>query len=158
MILSDREIQEYVGKKDLIFPFVEEQVTPNGYDLSIEEAELINGSVEKIENNDGTIEIPSKKSFIVLTKEAVSLPEDITGRLQIKTKFARRGIVGSFGEVDAGFAGKLNLCFFNGNDEKITLEKGKPMVQIIFERMEEKSEKAYEERSGNYQNQDKIIK
>jgi len=51
MILSDREIQEYVGKKDLIFPFVEEQVTPNGYDLSIEEAELINGSVEKIENN-----------------------------------------------------------------------------------------------------------
>lgn len=156
MILSDKEINKYVDEMDLIHPFKEKQLTPNGYDVSIENVELINDV--KLLLVDGTYLVPRKMTFIVLTQEKVTMPNNIAGRLSIKTKYARKGLILSPGVVDAGFIGKLNLCFYNANEEPIFLEKGKPIVQLVFEKMEDGSEKNYAERSGNYQNQDKIIK
>jgi dCTP deaminase len=156
MILSDKEINKYVSDVDLIHPFEEKQLTPNGYDVSIEEIELINDV--KLLLVDGKYQIPRKMSFIVLTKEKVSMPKNIVGRLSIKTKYARKGFILSPGVVDAGFVGKLNLCFYNANEDPVLVEKGKPIVQLVFERMADGSAKAYAERSGNYQDQDRIIK
>ena len=156
MILSDEEINNYVDKMDLIHPFVEKQLTPNGYDVSIKEIELLRE--EKLMIQNGNYLIPQKTSFIVLTKETVNMPADIVGRLSIKTKYARKGFILSPGVVDAGFVGKLNLCFYNANDQPVLVEKGKPIVQLVFEKINKKVSKKYDERSGNYQDQDRIIK
>lgn len=156
MILSDNSIKELVEKIKLIKPFNEKQLTPNGYDVSIEKIERING--ENTKEKDDKYYIEPGEYFIVLTKEKVNMPKNIVGRLSIKTKFARKGIILSPGVVDAGFIGKLNLCFYNANGIPVAIEKGRTIVQLVFEKMEKDSEKTYEQRSGNYQNQKDIMK
>lgn len=155
MILSDEEISTYVTRMDFIHPFIEKQLTPNGYDVSIEDVDLLHDSICL---KDGVFTIPKQSAFIVLTKERVTLPYDVVGRLSIKTSYARKGLILSPGVVDAGFSGKLNLCFFNAGNDAVSLEKGKTIVQLVFEKMAKGSLKAYAERSGHYQHQDKIIK
>jgi dCTP deaminase len=155
MILSDKEINNLISKMELIHPFNEKQLTPNGYDVSVENIESITNN--KIIDRENDYLIPKKTVFIVLTVEKINLPANVVGRLSIKTKYARKGLILSPGVVDAGFCGKLNLCMYNANELPVEIEKGKPIVQLVFEKMK-KSRKTYEERSGNYQNQDKIIR
>lgn len=157
MILSDKEIYDLVSKVELLHPFDEKQLTPNGYDVSVENIEAINNS-NKILSRETDFFVPKKTTFIVLTVEKINMPANVVGRLSIKTKYARKGLILSPGVVDAGFSGKLNLCMYNANDQPIEIEKTKPIVQLVFEKMEGTSEKTYSERSGNYQNQDKIIR
>jgi dCTP deaminase len=82
----------------------------------------------------------------------------MTALLQIKTKYARKGVILSPGAVDAGFHGKLVLSMFNSSNNHLHIKCGDPVCQILFVKMTSKAEKPYAERSGNYQNQNNIIR
>ncbi len=148
MLLSDKEIVEAVVRKQLsIEPFNRKNLTPNGYDLTIDEI-MISKTGEKI--NEGKIKIPSMAHFLVSTKEYVKLI-NVSGSLWIRTSFARKGIIGSFGKVDVGFEGNLTLSAFNAGKE-IELGIGERFAQLVFERIK-KPEMLYFQRSGNYMGQ-----
>ncbi|AAT42715.1 dCTP deaminase [Picrophilus oshimae] len=135
-MLNDLEIINMAKRSLLISKnFDEKCLTPNGYDLRIND--IIPGNDIK----KGTV-------FFVSSYEEIKLPDNIIGLLFIRSSFARKGIFGSFGVVDAGYMGNLTLSFYNAlNDVKI--ERYERIVQIVFERIE-KPEKTYSERSGNY--------
>lgn len=95
--------------------------------------------------------------FMVLTKETVEMPNNIMADLRIKTKWARQGTIGSFGAIDAGFKGKLNLSMFNGKNNFLNIPVDSTICQILFIKMTNSAKKLYAERSGNYQNQNKIM-
>jgi dCTP deaminase len=148
MILSDKEIVEAVVRRQIsIEPFNRKNLTPNGYDLSIEEI-MIPKTGEKI--RDGKTKIPSMTHFLVSTKEYVKLA-GVSGSLWIRTTFARKGIISSFGKADVGFEGNLTLSAFNAGDE-IEIGIGERFAQIVFERIT-KPEMLYAQRSGNYMGQ-----
>ncbi|PIV67790.1 MAG: dCTP deaminase, partial [Euryarchaeota archaeon CG01_land_8_20_14_3_00_38_12] len=129
MLLSDKEIVEAVVRKQIsIEPFNRKNLTPNGYDLTVDEI-MITKTGEKI--NQGKIKIPSMTHFLVSTKEYVKLT-GVSGSLWIRTTFARKGIISSFGKVDVGFEGNLTLSAFNAGDE-IEISIGERFAQIIFE-------------------------
>jgi dCTP deaminase len=69
-----------------------------------------------------------------------------------RSSFARRGILGSFGFVDAGFRGQLTLSFYNSSSDPLKLKAGDRIAQIVFHRIDQPVERNYEQRSGNYQN------
>ena len=151
MLLADNEILELVEKGELIVEgFKHENLTPNGYDLSIREV-LIPSKGESIK--EGSAQIPPLTWFLIGTEEVVELPKGITGQLWIRTSWARKGVMASFGKVDAGFRGDLTFSAFNASSNSIEVPIGSKFAQIIFMRMSTKPSKAYEERSGNYQNQ-----
>ncbi|MDG6220797.1 MAG: dCTP deaminase, partial [Candidatus Thermoplasmatota archaeon] len=77
----------------------------------------------------------------------------VCGHLWIRTSWARRGAISSFGVVDAGFEGTLTLSAFNGSQETIEMPIGQRFAQIVFHRLSEDAEAGYEKRSGNYQGQ-----
>ncbi|MDY6984848.1 MAG: dCTP deaminase [Candidatus Thermoplasmatota archaeon] len=136
MILSDLGITEAIKKGELkIDPFDREALTPNGYDLSINE---MRGFPEP------------KSFFLVSTTEFIELSGNICAQLWVRSSFARRGIFCSFGKVDAGFEGTLTIGCFNAGDERIELKKGERFVQIVFERMLSPAEKKY---TGRYRGQ-----
>ncbi len=143
--LSDREIISLSGKGQLIAEeFRVESVTPNGYDLraavlSLDGKEMENGS------------IPSGRHFLVATMEYLKLPEDVMGQIWVRSSYARRGVIGSFGAVDAGYHGTLTLSFFNSGTDELKINRGDRIAQIVFHRMESLPEKSYSQRSGNYQ-------
>lgn len=150
-ILSDNDILNFIKNNELgIEPFVEKNLTPNGYDLSIEEV-FIKKTNEHIK--DGVAVIPPQTWFAISTKEYVKMGPQITSQLWIRSSYARKGILASFGKVDAGFHGTLTISCFNSNDETIEIPIGDRFCQIVFENMLSVPSELYEKKSGNYQNQ-----
>ena len=150
MILSDRDIRAMVEDGEIeISPFSEDNLTPNGYDLSIGEI-YVRKTNEHVK--EGKIRIPPLTWFAVSTKEFIGLGDKVTAQLWIRSSYARRGIFASFGKVDAGFRGNLTIGCFNA-DREVELQVGDRFCQIVFELLESEVEKTYDKRSGHYQNQ-----
>ncbi len=149
MILSDKAIRSMAKSGMLISEnYSEKSLTPNGYDLRINE--IMYGG-----NRHEEVPVKTGGQFFISTMEKVKIPENIAGMLWIRSSYSRKGLFGSFGFVDAGFEGSLTLSFFNAGPE-MTIRKNDRIVQIVFIRMEESAEKTYDLRSGNYQNSDGI--
>lgn len=150
-ILSDGDIEKSIINCELsIEPYKQKNLTPNGYDLSIGEI-YIKKTGEHIKQ--GIISIPPLTWFAISTKEYVKMGPCITSQLWIRSSYARRGILASFGKVDAGFEGTLTISCFNSNDEEIEIPIGDRFCQIVFENLSTKPNALYNERSGSYQNQ-----
>ena len=150
-ILSDVDIKRCMNDNELgIEPFIEKNLTPNGYDLSIDEV-FIKKTDEHIK--DGKAVIPPMTWFAISTKEFVKMGPQITSQLWIRSSYARKGVMASFGKVDAGFHGTLTISCFNSNDEPLEIPIGDRFCQIVFENMESIPSELYDKKSGNYQNQ-----
>jgi len=150
-ILSDIDIKRCIQKNELgIEPFVEKNLTPNGYDLSIDEI-FIRKTDEHIK--EGMAKIPAQTWFAISTKEFVKVGSKITSQLWIRSSYARKGVMASFGKVDAGFHGTLTISCFNSNDEPLEIPIGDRFCQIVFENMQSAPSELYDKKSGNYQNQ-----
>jgi dCTP deaminase len=150
-ILSDIDIKSSIKNKDLnIEPFNEKNLTPNGYDLSIDEV-YIKKTNDHVK--EGTATIPPLTWFVISTKEFVKMGPQITSQLWIRSSYARKGIMASFGKVDAGFHGTLTISCFNSNDEPLKIPIGDRFCQIVFENMSSIPSELYDKKSGKYQNQ-----
>ena len=151
MILSDVDILDLIKKQELgIEPFIEKNLTPNGYDLSIDEI-YIKKSDEHIKK--GIAKVPAQTWFAISTKEFVKMGPKITSQLWIRSSYARKGVMASFGKVDAGFHGTLTISCFNSNDEALEIPIGDRFCQIVFENMSSIPSELYDKKSGNFQNQ-----
>lgn len=145
--LSDRDIKALVQKKMLISEhFEEKNMTPNGYDLTVGEIKVNSDSIT------AEATVPGTSRFLVSSREFMNMPDDIIGMIWIRSSYARKGVLGSFGLVDAGFRGNLTLTFYNSSAEPIQIISGDRIAQIVFIRLESSADQSYSERSGNYQN------
>lgn len=150
-ILSDKDIENAINSNDLgIEPFNKKNLTPNGYDLSIDEI-FIKKTDEYIK--EGMALIPPLTWFAISTKEFVKMGSQITSQLWIRSSYARKGIFASFGKVDAGFHGTLTISCFNSNNEELEIPIGDRFCQIVFEKLSSTPSELYNKKSGNYQNQ-----
>ena len=150
-MLSDSDIIGMMKSGDIVLQgFKPGNLTPNGYDLTI--GEIFLPSLDQ-KTKEGDVTIPPATWFLVGTEEVVELKKGITGQLWIRTSWARKGVIGSFGKIDAGFRGNLTLSAFNASNMPLKISVGDRFAQIVFVRMLTPSEKGYDERSGNYQDQ-----
>lgn len=150
-ILSDEDIESSIKNSELgIEPFNQKNLTPNGYDLSIDEV-YIKKTEEHI--REGMASIPPLTWFAISTKEFVKMGPRISSQLWIRSSYARKGILASFGKVDAGFHGTLTISCFNSSDQDIAIPIGDRFCQIVFEHLSTAPKALYNERSGTYQNQ-----
>jgi dCTP deaminase len=155
-ILSDRDILARRAAGDLgIEPFDERCLTPNGYDLRVAEVMLPDVGPAAV-HREGKVVVPPGERFLVSTVERVRMPADVTAQLWIRSSFARRGVFGAFGKIEAGFEGTLTVGGLNTAKQPLDLPIGERFCQVVFERMESAPRKLYAERSGNYQGQSGI--
>ncbi|MFW6040890.1 MAG: dCTP deaminase [Thermoplasmatota archaeon] len=149
MILSDTQIEQLLRDGHIeIKDYNPNNLTPNGYDLTIEEISVKGERTV----DEGNVPIPSETWFAVSTKEYVIFPSDIAGELWIRTTWARKGVLSSFGMIDAGFEGNLTLIGYN-TYQKIEIPIGETFAQMVLHLLSDESEKQYAQRSGNYQSQ-----
>jgi len=150
-VLSDKDIEGSLKNDELdIDPFDQKNLTPNGYDLTIAEV-----YIKKTEKHikEGKAKIPPLSWFAISTREFVKMGPQITSQLWIRSSYARKGVMASFGKVDAGFHGTLTISCFNSNDEELEIPIGDRFCQIVFERLSSTPSELYEKKSGRYQNQ-----
>ena len=150
-VLSDSDILDLMKNRRLrIEGFREENLTPNGYDVTVEEIWIPNKDARLTE---GVAEIPGREWFVIGTKEFLELPSDIVGGIWIRTTWVRKGILSSFGRIDAGFNGNLTFSAFNAATTSVGIPIGDRFAQVVFEELRSAASESYSMRSGNYQGQ-----
>ncbi len=150
-LLSDADILRWRAKGELeIEPFVPNHLTPNGYDVTIEEVAVPSKDLKVAE---GIARVPPLARFAVSTRETVRLGRHVAGQIWLRTTWARRGVVASFGMIDAGFSGTLTFGALNASDAVLELPIGERFAQIVFSTLESPASETYERRSGTYQGQ-----
>lgn len=137
MVLSDKTIRRLVEEEGLIEPFNLKNLSSNSYDLTLAD-----------EMKD--IELKPGESRLIVTKEGVNLPFDVTAKTISKSSFARCGVsIGDIGGwVDAGFRGNLSLLAVNFGDSTFSLKNVDKICQIVFFKSDEIVESPY---NGHYQ-------
>ncbi len=150
-ILTDGAIREALERGEMdIEPFEESALTPNGYDLAIAEVVLPDTGHGF---SEGVARVPPLTRFMVSTRERVRLGPAMTAQLWLRTTWARRGVLASFGRIDAGFDGTLTFGAFNASAEALPVTIGETFAQLVVESMTDAAEAMYAERSGHYQDQ-----
>jgi len=150
-VLSDTDILEMLANGTLkIEGFNESNLTPNGYDVTIEELWI--PSIDR-RSREGTVEVPGNSWFVVGTKEYLMLPTVLVGEIWIRTSWVRKGILSSFGRIDAGFNGNLTFSAYNASKGPVDVPIGERFAQVVFEELRSPPKRSYEQRSGNYQGQ-----
>ena len=150
-VLSDSDIIELLGHGTLrIEGYNEKNLTPNGYDVTIEELWIPSIGEHA---REGIVRVPGNSWFVIGTKEYLVLPSNLVGEIWIRTTWVRKGILSSFGRIDAGFNGNLTFSAYNASKEPVEIPVGERFAQVVFEELRSPPRKTYGERSGNYQGQ-----
>lgn len=152
-VLSDTDILKRLRAGTLgVDPFLEANLTPNGYDLTLAEIQVAGAR----RTGSGRVQVKPGQWFAVATRERVRFPDDLTGELWLRSSHIRKGLITAFGRVDAGFEGNLTLTGFNAGKGTVPLEVGDRYCQLVFVELTSKAAKPYAKRSGNYQGQSGI--
>jgi len=150
-VLSDADIMARLGSGTLrIGTFKEGNLTPNGYDVTVAEV-WVPSSDTRV--GEGIARVPAGAWFTIGTAEYLELPPDLVGEIWIRTSWVRKGILSSFGRIDAGFHGNLTFSAINVSSQDVEVPVGDRFAQVVFEELSSPPLKTYRERSGNYHGQ-----
>ena len=146
MILVDKEIQKMVQNGKLIKEGYEpSNLNSMSYDLTVDTV-----IVADKENQDdiGSKEVaeysiaPGEYVYIK-TKETLSIPVNILGRIAEKNSIMRMGLVVSGPHYQPGHITNSFLRVQNISPTKITIKNGRKIAQIIFEQLQDIPDKPY---------------
>lgn len=150
MILSDRDMKQYIKKGKLIFEpaLTADQIGPASIDLKLgnifkvfKQGKYLSLDVKKGIPSEfmEEIHIPDGEAFILhpgsfalaATKEYISVPDTLSVKVEGKSTLARMGIlVHTAGFVDPGFEGSITLELSNQANLPIIIYPGMYICQI----------------------------
>lgn len=176
MILTDIQIRDLCKKEKMIFPFKEESLQSESYDLSIGETLYVNNSnlreldlkdEKTMDNLHRELRIPDdgfvinpKEYVLVSLNENLNIPENINAHIRPRTRFIRSGLYVSDQNCNSSYSGILRIGLFNFLDIPIRIYKGMKVCQIIFEELKStpSGEKQYKNKiNATYQNEKEFI-
>lgn len=162
MLLSDRDIRAELETGRLgIDPFDPTLVQPSSVDVRLDSMfRVFNNTkythIDPAQRQDEltTLVEPTEGEPFVLhpgefvlgsTREIVSLPDDLAGRLEGKSSLGRLGLLthSTAGFIDPGFSGHITLELSNVANLPITLWPGMKIGQLCLFRLTSPSENPY---------------
>jgi dCTP deaminase len=169
--LPDRDLME-LGPS-LVAPFDPECVGPASIDLHLAEEFAVPDMHSKLTCVDldkptnimlPVIKVDEGHGFVLhpgefvlgVTKEVVSLPSNIVGRIEGKSSLGRLGLMVhvTAGFIDPGFRGSLTLQMTNVMRVPIVLRPGKRVCQVVFAYLASPAMNPY---GGNYQDSETAV-
>jgi dCTP deaminase len=150
MILSDFDLESLIKEKRLVIkPFKKDIIRENGLDLRLSNeiakhikrpaGFVLDPSNPKHVNNEYVSEknsreliIESGSQVLLSTIENVKLPENLIGFVELRSTWARHGLIMPPTIIDAGFAGNITLEVFNAASSGILLRPGTRFAHVIF--------------------------
>jgi len=162
LILGDRDLKYYLEKgRIVISPLFQDTIRENGVDLRVggEVARFkeINEVYEDGKDIRSFYDIEKGNEFVIypnehvllVTEEYVKLPNDVMAFVNLRSSFARLGILAPPTIVDAGFEGQLTIEVL-GSAFPVKIKRGTRFLHLIFARTLTPVENPYR---GKYQGQ-----
>lgn len=153
-MLNREQIKDLIKKKKLLENFIdlEIQLTPNGFDLTVEKIfEFESAGFLDFSNSERVVpkgkEIKPKKRKIkdkygwwnlkkgvykIRTNEKVNLPKDLIALAFSRSSLLRMGGFTQVGVWDAGFEGKSEFILTVGNPKGIKIKQNARIAQMVF--------------------------
>ncbi|MCD6094962.1 MAG: dCTP deaminase [Thermoprotei archaeon] len=155
MILSDFDLQGYIMSGRLVIkPFDEDILRENGIDLRI------GGQIARLKRTDKVFDVmsfskkPESHNYedfftieeveefiinpfehvLITSLEYLELPNDLMGFVELRSTFARMGLIIPPTIIDAGFKGQITLEV-RGAPFPIKLKKGMRFAHVIFAKL-----------------------
>jgi len=157
VVLSRQEIKRLLKKRPpLVEGYIdlEEQVQPNGVDLTLREVALLQSSGQITAQNDqrlvsdlsplvfdglGYIDLVPG-AYIITYNEVVHLPQNIMALGRPRSSLLRCGVTVGTAVWDAGYEGRSQSLLVVYNPRGFRLQKNARVAQLIFMRLSEKTE------------------
>jgi dCTP deaminase len=145
MIIPAQEIRKLCFKRDMINPFFERTrsvgmtygLSPAGYDIRLDER----------------VELTQSRPFVLASSvEHFNIPNDVLAQVCDKSSLARQGLCVLNTVIEPGWRGFLTLELLYHGHGRFSLSAGAPIAQIIFMRLESRTQQPYE---GKYQDQER---
>ncbi|OLR90952.1 dCTP deaminase [Actinokineospora bangkokensis] len=174
MLLSDRDLRKELDSGRLaVEPFEPLMVQPSSVDVRLDRHfRVFNNTrythidpsrqqddlTSPVEAEDGEPFVLHPGEFVLgSTFEAVTLPDDLAGRLEGKSSLGRLGLLthSTAGFIDPGFTGHITLELSNVANLPITLWPGMKIGQLCLFRLSSAAEHPYgsREAGSRYQGQ-----
>ncbi len=173
MILSDFDLKNMIREKRIVVkPFAEEIIRENGLDLRLADEIAYHNEelgedfvldpsnpehVKKIyviEKKKEVLLLKPKTQVLLSTIEHIELPDHIIGFVELRSTWARHGLVMPPTIIDAGFKGTITLEVYNSAPYAIAIKPKVRFAHVIFAATMNKVKNAY---SGSYLNQKGIF-
>jgi dUTP pyrophosphatase len=156
LILSQSEIRHLLKKKPPLvegYISLEEQLQPNGVDLTLREVALPQSSGRvTIQNSQrlvpdlaplvfdgmGFIDL-MPGAYIITYNEIVNLPRDIMALARPRSSLLRCGVNVGTAVWDAGYSGRSQSLMVVYNPQGFRLQRNARIVQLIFMRLAQKT-------------------
>lgn len=121
MVLSGRDIRELVKRGDLRFdpPLSDDQFQQNGVDMILGSAEAACLAVGEF--------------ALGATAERISMPDDLMAFVQLRSTWARCGLMLPPTVIDAGFSGQVTLEIVSFREQALPV--GQRFAHLIFVRL-----------------------
>jgi dCTP deaminase len=163
MILSDKDIKGLLRDGTIrIEPLEEEQIGPASVDLTLSDEwhlfkeELMEETIDLSERGfqesfdvirNESIVLAPMQLCLAKTKEKITLPADIMGNLEGRSKYARMGLIIHITSalVQPGSSNHQVLEIVNLAPFPVKLHAGMRISQVVFERLESGTTKPYHE-------------
>ena len=148
MILTKSEILKEIKKKRIkVEPFDEDSIGPASVDLTLDNEIRVFNSNKIIEENIDYKKITKivdiSKGYILkpgelvmgITKEKITLPENIAGFLNSRSRYARIGLMSHITApfIAPGVSNHQVLEIYNAGKNKIKLIPGTKICHIVFQ-------------------------
>ena len=156
-VLSRQDIQNLLQQQPpLIEGYInlEEQVQPNGIDLTLREVSLLQSSGKIAVNNNqrvvsdlaplvfdglGFIDLVPGV-YIIIYNEIVHLPKNVMALARPRSSLLRCGVTVDTAIWDAGYSGRSQSLMVVYNPQGFRLQRNARMVQLIFLQLTQETE------------------
>ncbi len=156
ILLSDKQIREACEKGDiLIEPFEDRQLQAATYDFRVgnQGATTTSKKIVNIRENGYLLLKPGDFGVVTILEE-IRLSPKHAGRLGLRSKYARKGLIATTGpQVDPGYHGRLIVGLTNLTPNPISLPYKDDLITIEFHELDEPSRHPY---SGPYQDKTEL--
>lgn len=162
MTLNREQLEELIEEEGLIQNYIhlETQLTPQGFDLTVDEIHEIEGS-GKLDFSNDEREIPDSRpiepekkdeeddygwweleqgTYKVVMNEKVDIPNDITGFAFPRSSLLRMGVTIENAVWDSGFTGTGSFKISVDNPDGVEIKENARVNQIVFEKIKETEE------------------
>jgi dCTP deaminase len=169
MILSDFDLKNMIKEKRIVVkPFVKEIIRENGIDLRLadeiayhrtelgEDFVLDPSNAEQVKNlytiekGKKVLILKPRTQVLLSTVEHIELPDHVVGFVELRSTWARHGLLMPPTIIDAGFKGTVTLEVYNTAPFSIAIKPKMRFAHIIFAATMNRVKNAY---SGSYTNQ-----
>ena len=132
MILTDKLIKDVWSKGDIkIDPYEDAQIEPASYDLRVGKHGATTSTKKIVDiEKQGYILVEPGDFAIVGVLEEITLGSQYAGRIGLRSKYARKGLIATAGpQVDPGYHGRLKIGLTNLTPKAISL----PFIEAVTE-------------------------